>query len=227
LRAGEAGKAGEAANRAGTLAPSDPVVQRGRELFHRRLLTESKRLLDARREKAAEVALREAVRAFPAVAEGHRLLGLALYAQGRNVEAIDSFLSAIDLAPEEEVLYAGLETLLPNPSRTMAVEARLRGYCVRHGESPLGWYLMGLTTGDAKWFERALEVDANFWPAAFALHKTVEPERAVALLELVIGRNPEYAPAFYALAQLYAKQGDRERALAARKRHHELTLAGK
>jgi predicted Zn-dependent protease len=227
LRSGEAAQAGQAMNVAARLAPSDPVIQRGRELFNRRLLTQAQELLNGRREKAAEAALREAVKAFPKVAEAHRLLGLALYAQGRNEAAIDSFLTAIDLAPEEEALYAGLETLLPNEARRQAVEARLRRYTGAHAGSPLGWYLLGLATGSEREWEKALELDPNFWPAAFALHKRAEPERAIVLLELVIGRNPEYAPAFYALAQLYAKRGDRERALAARKRHHELTVAGK
>jgi predicted Zn-dependent protease len=55
----------------------------------------------------------------------------------------------------------------------------------------------------------------------------VGPARALELLEQVVSQNPEYAPAHYALAQLYARQGDREKALAARKRHHELTAEGK
>ena len=65
-------------------------------------------------------------------------------------------------------------------------------------------------------------MDGKFWPAAFALHKRAEPASAVELLERVVELNPEYAPAYYALAQLYAKQGAREKAFAARKRHHEL-----
>jgi predicted Zn-dependent protease len=177
-------------------------------------------LLDGRQEKRAEAVLREAVKAYPREAELWRLLGLAVYAQGRNAEAVAAFVKAIDLAPEEEVLYAGLETLLPAGAE---VERRLAAYAGRHAGSALGWYLLGLERGDAAMFEKAWGLDAKFWPAAFALHRSVAPGRAVALLERVVELNPEYGPAYYALAQLYAKAGEREKALAARKRHHGLT----
>lgn len=102
------------------------------------------------------------------------------------------------------------------------MEARLAKYVAGHAESALGWYLLGLERGEAALWEKAWALDGKFWPAAFALHKRVEPGRAVELLERVVELNPEYAPAYYALAQLYAKRGARGKALAARKRHHEL-----
>lgn len=226
LRSGDAAQAAQAVAQATKLAPSDPVVQKGRELFERRLLSfqidQGRALLDARQEKRAEAGLRDALKTHTKEAELHRLLGLALYAQGRNEAAIDSFLRAIDLAPEVEALYAGLETLLPNDARRAAVEARLKPYAAKNPNSPLGWYLLALATGDQAQLEHALQVDPTFWPAAFALHAYVPAERAIQLLETVTAQNPNYAPAYYALAQLYAKAGDRAKALAARKRHHEL-----
>ena len=231
LRSGEISLASQAANQAAKLAPADPVVRRGRAMFDRRLLAhqinQSRALLDARQEKRAETSLREALRTHPKEPELHRLLGLALYAQGRNEPAIDSFLTAIDLAPEEETLYAGLETLLPQDNRRQAIESRVRPYTARHAESPLGWYLLALATGDLSQLERALQTDPTFWPAAFALHKYAAPARAVELLQQVIIQNPAYAPAHYAIAGLYLKQGDREKAVAARKRHHELINASR
>lgn len=220
LRSGDAAQAGLASGQAGKLASADPVIQRGRELFNRRLLTHAKSQLDNGQEKAAEATLRVSLRSFPKVVEAHRLLGLALYAQGRNNQAIDAFLAAIDLAPGDDTLYAGLETLLPNPDRGAAIEARLKPFAAK---SPLGKYLLGLATQNPLLFEQAFEADPTFWPAAFALHKTAAPARAIQLLERVVELNPAYAPAHYALAQLYAKEGDREKALAARKRHHDLT----
>ena len=226
LRSGDAAPAAQAVVQATKLAPSDPIVQKGRALFERRLLSfrinEGRALLEARQEKRAEAVLRDALKMHAKEAELHRLLGLALYAQGRNEAAIDSFLSAIDLAPDEEALYAGLETLLPNDARRAAVEARLKPYAAKNPDSPLGWYLLALATGDQAQLEHALKVDPTFWPAAFALHAYVPAERAIQLLETVTAQNPNYAPAYYALAQLYAKAGDRVKALAARKRHHEL-----
>jgi Tfp pilus assembly protein PilF len=224
LRGNEAAGAAGAVLQASRLAPSDPTIAKGREMFQRRLVAHGRRLLDMREEKQAEAVLREAQRINARDAELHRLLGVALYAQGRNEAAIDSFLAAIDLAPNDEALYAGLETLLPNESRRAAIDLRLKRFAAK---SPLGTYLLGLSTGNPALFETALAADPKFWPAAFALHKSVAPARALQLLEQVVSQNPEYAPAHYALAQLYARQGDREKALAARKRHHELTAEGK
>jgi predicted Zn-dependent protease len=220
LRTGEAAAAVAAMEQAGRLAPGSAMVQRGKAMFARRMGETAQGLLDARQEKRAEAVLREAVKAYPGEAELWRLLGLAVYAQGRNADAVAAFVKAIDLAPEEEVLYAGLETLLPAGAE---VERRLAAYAARHAGSAMGWYLLGLERGDAALFEKAWGLDAKFWPAAFALHRSVAPGRAVALLERVVELNPEYGPAYYALAQLYAKAGEREKALAARKRHHALT----
>ena len=219
LRSGDAALAMAAMEQAGKLAPGSSMVDRGRLMFARRMGEVGQGLLDARQEKRAEAVLQVAVKAFPKKAELWRLLGLALYAQGRNAPAVAAFVAAIDLAPEEESLYAGLETLLPAGK---AVEARLAKYVAGHAGSALGWYLLGLERGDAALWEKAWASDAKFWPAAFALHKRAEPGRATKLLERVVELNPEYAPAYYALAQLYAKQGARGKALAARKRHHEL-----
>jgi predicted Zn-dependent protease len=47
-------------------------------------------------------------------------------------------------------------------------------------------------------------------------------KEAVQSLETVVKLNPGYAPAHYSLAQLYVKTGDRPRAIAHRKAHHEL-----
>ncbi|MBL8240990.1 MAG: tetratricopeptide repeat protein [Bryobacterales bacterium] len=224
LRANEPAPAAAAVTQASRLAPADATVAKGREMFYGRLFAYARALLDNRQEKLAEAAFLAARSVNAKDPELHRLLGLALYAQGRNEPAIDAFLAAIDLAPDDEALYAGLETLLPNTARRAAIDARLKPFSVR---SPLGSYLLGLSTGNAAYFEAALQHDPAFWPAAFALHKTVPAPRAIALLEQVITRNPNYAPAHYALSQLYAKQGDREKAQAARKRHHELTAQGK
>ena len=219
LRSGEAGLAVVAMEQAGMLAPGSPMVERGRGMFARRMGEVGQGLLDARQEKRAEAVLQVAVKAFPKEAELWRLLGLSLYAQGRNAGAVAAFVAAIDLAPEEESLYAGLETLLPAGK---AVEARLAKYVAGHAGSALGWYLLGLERGAEALWEKAWALDAKFWPAAFALHKRAEPERAIKLLERVVDLNPGYAPAYYALAQIYAKQGAREKASAARRRHHEL-----
>jgi Flp pilus assembly protein TadD len=219
LRANETALAAQAISQAAKLAPSDPNINNGRQMFHRRLIPHARQLLDDRHEKQAETALREAAKTQAKEPELHRLLGLALYAQGRIEPAIDAFLTAIDLAPNQDTLYAGLETLLPNQPRRQAIEARLKPFAAK---SPLGTYLLGLQTANPALFEAALNADPTLWPAAFALHKSVPPQRAIQLLEQVTTQNPNYAPAYYALAQLYAKSGQREKAQAARIRHHQL-----
>jgi tetratricopeptide (TPR) repeat protein len=144
LRTGAAAEAVAAMEQAGRLAPGSAMVERGRAMFGRRMGETAQGLLDGRREKEAEGVLRAAVKAYPGEAELWRLLGLALYAQGRNGEAVGAFVQAIDRAPEEETLYAGLETLLPGGPE---VERRLAGYAARHPGSALGWYLLGLERG--------------------------------------------------------------------------------
>ncbi len=220
LRTGDAAQAAGAVDQATRLAPQSPMVVRGREMFARRMGETARQALDQRDEKRAEAILAPAVKTFPREAELWRLFGLALYAQGRNREAVDAFVRAIDLRPGEESLYAGLETLLPAGK---AVESRLAGFALRQPQNPLGWYLLGLERSDARLFAKAWNLDKNFWPAAYQMHRTAAPAEAIGLLERVVALNPDYAPAWYALSQLYARQGDREKAAAARKRHHELT----
>ena len=64
-------------------------------------------LLDKRAEKAAVAELREALAAFPKNPELHQLLGLALYAPGRNVEAIDSLVRPSTSRPTKRVTMPG------------------------------------------------------------------------------------------------------------------------
>ena len=47
-------------------------------------------------------------------ADVERMLGLAYYAQGKNQQALDAFLSAIDASPDEESFYATLQVLPDN-----------------------------------------------------------------------------------------------------------------
>jgi tetratricopeptide (TPR) repeat protein len=190
-------------------------------------------LLDHGAEKAAEAALREAVKSFAPHPELQRLLGLSLYAQGETEAALDAFLKAIDLAPDEEGLYASLETLLPPPAPRLAeVRERIERYEARQPGQPLAPYLLALCSGpDSReaLLRKALSIDATFWPALFELHK-VHQERGEGaegrrLLEEVVRLHPGYPPAWYALAQAYAAAGERDKARRARARHHELTAA--
>ena len=248
----------DAAQKAARLAPADPAVAKGRAMLHSRLaqaaaapesaaahwkeavrldpqreayrVALAQFLLDKRAEKGAEAELREAVGAFPKSAELHRLLGLALYAQGRNTDALDEFLTAIDLSPGEESYYAGLETLLPDAgNRITAVRERLQKFIRAHPDKALGPYLLALTLPEEseQLLRQANAIDPGFWPAYFELHKPVwqrgDVQETIRLLEKVLELNPEYAPAHYRLAQAYAKAGNREAARRAFDAHHKIT----
>ena len=258
LRQNRFAEAEAAAQKAARLAPADPAVAKGRGMLHARLAQAADQpesavghwneavrldpqrdayriafaqfLLDKRAEKAAEAELREAIAAFPKNPELRRLLGLALYAQGRNAEAIDAFISAIDLTPNEESYYAGLETLLPDAGdRTAAIRDRLRKFISAHPDKALGPYLLALVSPEQQegLLRKAIAIDARFWPAYFELHKPVwqrgDVSEAIRLLEKVLELNPEYAPAQYRLGQAHAKAGNRESARRAFEAHHKLT----
>jgi tetratricopeptide (TPR) repeat protein len=258
LRQKRFAEAEECAQKAGRLAPADPAIARGQGMLHARLAQAVDRpesavghwkeairldpqheayrlalgqfLLDKRAEKAAEVELRDAVAAFPKNPELHRLFGLALYSQGRNVEAIDAFITAIDLAPHEESYYAGLETLLPDAGdRISVIRDRLRKFISGHPDKALGPYLLALVSPDQRegLLRQAIAIDMGFWPAYFELHKLVwqrgDIPEAIRLLEQVLKLNPSYTPAHYRLGQAYAKAGNREAARRAFEAHHRLT----
>jgi Flp pilus assembly protein TadD len=256
LRSGDRQRAESAVEQALKLAPGESMVRQAAAMFRSRLALEAsagdrarhlaeavrldparlpyrlayaQALLDRRSEKEAEAALR-LVTPAPPVAEFHRLLGLALYAQGRSEEALDEFLAAIDLAPREPAHYASIETLLPAPdSRRKAVRDRLEAYRRTAADDPLGPFLLGLDDlgrAEGLW-EEAMARDAGFWPALFALHRLAvergDLKAAQQLLERLVELQPQYAPAWYALAQIHARNGNREAARSARARHHQLT----
>lgn len=206
------------------VAGSDPVVRKVRGMFHARY---AEFLLNRKAEKAAETASRSALKQFPQSPELHRLLGLSLYAQGRNSEALDAFLGAIDLAPNNELYYSSLETLLPDAGPKLpAISRRLHRLAKANPKSPLAPYLQALCTPDknTELLRQAIELDPDFWPAYFELQKRLpSPEEKVPLLEKVVALNPTYAPAYYALGSAYASLGNRDAARQAREKHHALT----
>jgi tetratricopeptide (TPR) repeat protein len=259
LRQNRFQEAEDFAQKAAKLAPADPAVTMGRAMLHSRLAKaasspestvahwkeairldprrESYRialgqfLLDARADKAAEAELRESVAAFPKTAEFHRLLGLALYAQGRNAGAIDAFIQAIDLDPRQESYYAGLETLLPDAGdRKGVILDRLKKFAGANPDKAMGPYLLALLVPEQSetLLRKAISIDARFWPAYFELHKPVwqrgDVPETIRLLTKVIELNPEYAPAHYRLAQAYAKAGKLADARREFDVHHRLTV---
>ena len=186
-------------------------------------------LLDHDLGEPAEVVLRNAAQRFPPHPEVWRLLGLACFAQGKNPDAIDAFLKAIDADPGQEASYASLESLLPEArERLPEIVAKLRVFVAQHPESPVGPFLLALAVPSeaAALLRRAMEAAPEFWPAYFEFHKLLKAEgkwpEAAAMLEKTVSLNPGHAPAHYALAEYYNHIGDRTRAAAERELHHKL-----
>jgi tetratricopeptide (TPR) repeat protein len=142
-------------------------------------------------------------------------------------------LKAIDLAPDREDLYASLETLIVSGEpRLPEIGAKVGEFSERMPSSPVGHYLRALVlkaTTSAReeasaLLKKAIALSPSFWPAHFELHHYLkdDPIRAAAALERVVALNGDFAPARYALAQVYAQIGDRERARKEREAHHRI-----
>jgi predicted Zn-dependent protease len=98
----------------------------------------------------------------------------------------------------------------------------------------VGHYLLArvriVEQSDAKEVEsllrQSIRVDPTFWPAHYELGQWLEsngkPEEAVRELAATVDLNSQYAPAHFILARLYTRLGDRPRAVAHRKAHHDL-----
>jgi len=186
-------------------------------------------LLDRRTPEPAVLVLDSALRRWPKDPELLRLLALACYAQGDAAKALDHFLQAIDLDPDNESGYASLETLLPEAGgRLPAITQRLRRFAGRRPASPLGPYLLALVSPAeaGALLEKAIAAAPDFWPAWFELHKLRKAQGDWAevrrLLEKTVELNPAHAPSHYALAEVYSRLGDRVRARAERELHHRL-----
>lgn len=170
-------------------------------------------LLDHRTADAALAVTDTGARRFPGDAELLRLRGLALYALGRKLEAIDAFLAM----PDSDVALASLETLIPDAGdRLPAIKARLE----KQPPGALVHYLLALAGDDPEArLRKAVDADASFWPAYFELGRRL---RDIPLLETVLKLKPAHEGAHFVLASLYAEAGDREKARAHREAHHKL-----
>ncbi len=185
--------------------------------------------LDHDTAEPAELVLNNAAHRFPNNADVLRLLGLAAYAQGKIREALDAFLKAIDADPDVESAYASLEALLPDAQqRRPEIIAKLTKFSARRPASPIGPFLLAILEPEKseELLRRAIGVAPGFWPAYFELHKALKAQEkrdeAAAALEKAVELNPDYAPAHYALAEYYARKGDRARAAQERELHHKL-----
>ncbi len=201
-------------------------IEPGDAAAYRRLAT---LLLDHRTADAALAVALSGTQRFPADAELLRLRGLAHYGLGRKPEAIDSFLSAMDAAPESELVLASIETLIPEAGldRLPAIQGRLRRFTQVKPASPLGYFLLALS-GDEREANlgKALAADAAFWPAHFELGRMrrdrSDHDGAMAAFNQTLQLHPEHEGAHFALSLLYAEAGDREQARVHREAHHQL-----
>jgi tetratricopeptide (TPR) repeat protein len=190
--------------------------------------------LDHRTPEPALAILNQAAAKFPASQEILRLQGLALYALGRNAEAIDVFLRMAKLDPDSEAAFVSMETLLPDAGeRLPEIIGLLRAHCDRR-QSAVGLHLLAMavsleTPQSAEpegLLRKSIGIRADYWPAYYALHEILfdqgKWEEAAAALEKTVAIHPEHGAAHFRLAQVYTRLGDRERAATERRKHHEI-----
>jgi tetratricopeptide (TPR) repeat protein len=180
-------------------------------------------LLDHRTADGALAAASAGLDRFGADAELLRLHGVAAYALGRKAEAIQSFLKAIDAAPNDDTNFASLETLLPDAGGAAPeILRRLRPYAERNA---IGRYLIALLLpAEAEdQLRAAAKGSPDFWPAHYELGRLLRNrgDRAEASEEfqIVLRLNPAHAESHYALSQLVAAP---EKARFHRQEHHRL-----
>ena len=186
-------------------------------------------LLDHRTADAALAVAQAGAQRFPADAEMLRLRGLAQYGLGRKQEAIDSFLLAMDGAPDSELALASIETLIPEAGadRLPAIRTHLRRFTQGNPASPLGYFLLALSGEEREAnLGKALAADAAFWPAHFEVgrmrRERGEHAGAIEAFNTTLRLHPEHEGAHFALSLLYAETGDREQARFHREAHHQL-----
>ena len=195
-------EAEDAAGKAATLAPEDPVVLHSLAIYY----AETNQTLKAARveakvpnarEHAAELyfdaarplldqqkflealpILKEGAARLPNSAQLSLALGVANYGLRRFDDAADSFLRTIEIAPETEQPYLFLGRFLDQiPSRLPEVTKRFAEYESAHPQIATGYLL------------HAKALDAQ----------SIEPERALRLLEKSIALNSEDALAHFEL----------------------------
>ncbi len=188
-------------------------------------------LLEHRTADAALAVSQAGVHRFGRDPELLRLRGLALYGLGRKIEAIDSFVSAMDAAPESEVVHASIETLIPDAAeRLPAIRERLQRFAGAKPASPLGHFLLALAGEDREAnLRKSLAVDPAFWPAHFELGRMLrddgDRDAAKEAFQTALQLHPEHEGAHFALSLLYAEAGDRVQASVHRQAHHKLRAA--
>ena len=198
-------------------------------------------LLDHRTPEPAVPVLESAISRFPKNAEFRRLLGLAQYQLGAIPQAISAFIAVCDLDPDSEIGYASLETLVNDAGpRLPEIIKRFETFESRNPSSPVGHYLLaralsvqGAPTSQRQLLLRkAISAATDFWPAYYELGLLLENEdkaesesktnEALQALTEAARLNPQYAPAHFALARVYASAGNRQKAIEHRKIHSQL-----
>ena len=210
------------------LAPDEPALR----------IALAELYLDHRTPEGALQTARAGLERFPQNPELLRLEALALYGLGDAQGAIDSLLRAARTDPASNLAMASFETLLADAGKRLPeVIEVLETYSIDAPESPVGPYLLALALAVQKpeepraavMLREAVRRDPTFWPAWFELHRPLEhagkTQEAIAALETAVALNPDYPASQFALSRLYARDGRRAEAAAARKKHHELMNA--
>jgi len=191
-------EAEDAAGKAASLAPDDPVVLQALTIYYTETnqtlkaartsvkysvpkaaelyFAAAKPLLDQQKFADAVAVLEESVKRVPKNAQLEVALGVACYGLRRFDDAAEAFLRTIEIAPEIEEPYTFLGRILDQiPNQLPRVTVKFAAYEVAHPASALAYLL------------HAKALDAQ----------SLQPEAALRLIEKSISLNANDASAYF------------------------------
>lgn len=194
-------------------------------------------LLQTGDEQTARTELESALNRFPRSAKLIAIRGMIAYANGQNVEAVESYRKAVSLEPNAADLHASLGDVysatgdLQQAAASYAAATRLQPneaeYHVKEGRN-----LMKLqrTEDAARAFRRALLRDSSEPEANYELGKLAAAEskdaEAIRYLEAAVRSTNVRPEAYYQLGRVYRRVGRNQDAAIAMKHFQERKATG-
>jgi tetratricopeptide (TPR) repeat protein len=219
---GEQTQAGASLRQAATLEP-------GNEDFH---FDYANHLLQFENSQSAAAAFATEVERFPKSWRMRLGLGSAYYLSGKNEEAAQVLLQAVQLRPDSKLAYFLLGKIYESVETAQnAIYAALNAYCETKPDDPWAYYHFGTilylraqANGSVDFqpakvmLEQAVQKDPNLAEAHMQLAVLAQGEEqwkeAVEHLTKAIGLAPKMATAHYRLGLAYQRLGETDKAKA-------------
>ncbi len=158
---------------------------------------------------------------YPQSARMQMGLGIAHYSLGRYSEAVETLCRAVDLDPKDTRALEFLGKVHDvSPEWASQVRERLANFVKLYPENAAANYYYGLSVEEPEakeqFFHRAIQLKSRYpeaWLALGILHQAQgEVGKAIQELETAAQQAPTIKTVHYRLAQLYQKQGKKEKA---------------